>query len=121
MKTGVAGGCMAAVPTASKNAYMEFVRKADKVFREHGALAPAECWGADVPDGELTSFPMAVKCRPDETVVFSWVVWPSREVRDAAMETIWKDERWAEMGDMPFDGKRMIWGGFEVIHDSSDC
>ncbi len=77
-----------------------------------------ECWGDDVPDGEITSFPMAVKCRPDETVIFSWLVWPSREVRDQAMPRLMEDPRLKpDVNPMPFDGKRLIYGGFEVVVD----
>jgi uncharacterized protein YbaA (DUF1428 family) len=75
-----------------------------------------ECWGDDVPDGKVTSFPMAVKCEPGETVVFSWIVWPSREVRDAGMAKVLADPRvQPEVNPMPFDGKRVIYGGFEVV------
>ncbi len=75
-----------------------------------------ECWGDDVPDGQVTSFPMAVKRKDDETVVFSWIIWPSREVRKAGWEKVMADPRMsADTNPMPFDGKRMIFGGFETI------
>jgi uncharacterized protein YbaA (DUF1428 family) len=75
-----------------------------------------ECWGDDVPEGEVTSFPMAVKRTADETVIFSWILWPSKEVRDAAMKKVMEDPRLQpDTNPMPFDGKRMIYGGFEVI------
>ena len=111
-------GLVAAVPTESKAAYIEHARRAGEVFRSHGALRLVECWGDDVPPGEVTSFPRAVQCRDDETVVFSWIVWPSREARNAGMAAIMGDaEMSALMEAMPFDGGRLIYGGFEVILD----
>lgn len=109
-------GFVAAVPTANRDKYIQHARDAAVVFKEHGALKVVECWGDDVPEGEVTSFPMAVKCRPDETVVFSWLIWPSREVRDRAMAKVMEDPRLQpDVNPMPFDGKRLIYGGFEVI------
>ncbi|WP_046079594.1 DUF1428 domain-containing protein [Halomonas sp. HG01] len=109
-------GIVAAVPTANRQAFIEHARKAAAVFKEHGALKVVECWGDDVPEGEVTSFPMAVKCQPDESVVFSWLVWPSREVRDQAMARIMEDPRLSpEVNPMPFDGKRLIHGGFAMV------
>ena len=109
-------GFVAAVPTANRQAYIDHAAKAAEVFKENGALSVAECWGADVPDGETTSFPMAVKCGPDETVVFSWIVWPSKEVSDRAMEAIASDPRMSEEANpMPFDAGRLIYGGFETV------
>lgn len=108
-------GFVAAVPTANKEAYRAFVTKASVVFKAHGVLKIMECWGDDVPDGKLTSFPMAVKCQADETVVFSWLLWPSRQARDEGMQKALSDPRMPGMGDMPFDAKRIIFGGFEVL------
>ena len=109
-------GFVAAVPTANKDRFIEHARKAAEVFKEHGALQVMECWGEDVPDGETTSFPMAVKRTDDETVVFSWIVWPSKAAADAAMEAMMDDPRMSEeTNPMPFDGKRMIYGGFEPV------
>lgn len=109
-------GFVAAVPTANREAYRRHAEAAAVVFKENGALKLVECWGDDVPQGTLTSFPMAVRCKEDETVVFSWIVWPSREVRDQAMEKVMADPRLArDVNPMPFDGKRMIYGGFQVI------
>ncbi len=111
-------GLVAAVPTANKQQYLEHARAAAAVFREHGAIRVVDCWGDDVPDGEVTSLPMAVKCQPDETVVFSWILWPSREARNAAMEAVMRDPRMTdEANPMPFDGSRLIYGGFHVIMD----
>ena len=112
-------GFVAAVPTANRDAYRRHAEAAAVVFKEHGAERLVECWGDDVPDGKLTSFPMAVKKQPDETVVFSWIVWPSRQVRDAAMPKVMADPRLKpETNPMPFDGKRLIYGGFSVIVDT---
>ena len=81
-------GFVAAVPTANREAYKRHVEQAADVFRKHGALKVVECWGDDVPDGKLTSFPMAVKKQDDETVVFSWILWPSRQARDEGMRKV---------------------------------
>ncbi len=81
-------GFVAAVPTTNREAYKKHAEAAAVVFKEHGALRVVECWGDDVPDGKITSFPMAVKREDDETVVFSWIVWPSREVRDQVMQKV---------------------------------
>ncbi|WP_041522219.1 DUF1428 domain-containing protein [Gilvimarinus agarilyticus] len=109
-------GFVAAVPTVNKDLYLEHVKTAAKCFKEHGALKLTECWGDDVPSGETTSFPMAVKCQPDETVVFGLVEWPSKAVRDSGMQKVMEDERMsAENNPMPLDGKRLIYGGFQVI------
>lgn len=111
-------GFVAAVPTAKKADYLRHAKDAVAVFKDHGATRVVECWGEDVPDGEITSFPMAVQCKDDETVVFSWIVWPSREARNAGMEKAMADERLQpENNPMPFDGMRMIFGGFETILD----
>lgn len=109
-------GFIAAVPTANREAFIKHANDAALVFKEHGALKVVECWGDDVPDGEVTSFPMAVKKKEDETVVFSWVLWPSREVRDEGMQQLMADPRMQpDVNPMPFDGKRLIFGGFEMI------
>lgn len=109
-------GFVAAVPTANKEKYRQHAAEAASVFKECGALSLVEGWGDDVPEGELTSFPRAVNRREDETVIFSWVIWPSKEARDAGMKKAMADERLQpENNPMPFDGKRMIFGGFEVL------
>lgn len=111
-------GFVAAVPTANKEKYIKHARDAALVFKDHGALKLVECWGDDVPDGEVTSFPMAVKCKPDETVVFSWILWPSREARNRGMAKVMEDPRiQPDVNPMPFDGKRLIYGGFETVVD----
>ena len=109
-------GFVAAVPLAKKEAYLKHASDAAVVFKEFGALSVVESWGDDVPDGKLTSFPMAVKREAGETVVFSWIQWPSKAVRDSAWEKVMADPRMnAENNVMPFDGKRMIYGGFQII------
>ena len=86
------------------------------LFKEYGAIRVVECWGDDVPEGERTSFLKAVECGQDESVVFSWVVWPSREARDLGMQKLEADPRMQEE-EMPFDGSRLIYGGFQVVLD----
>ena len=109
-------GFVAAVPTVNKEKYIEHAKLSAVVFKEHGALKITESWGDNIPDGDITSFPMAVKCGKDEAVVFSSVVWPTKEVRDAGWEAIMDDPRMhPDQNPMPFDGKRLIYGGFEVI------
>ena len=111
-------GFSLAVPTARREEFRQHAVAAAEVIKEHGALRVVECWGDDVPDGEVTSFPMAVKQQADETVVFSWIVWPSREVRDAGMLRVMEDPRLQPgTNPMPFDGKRLIYGGFRMIVD----
>jgi uncharacterized protein YbaA (DUF1428 family) len=109
-------GFVAAVPTANRAAYRQHAEAAARVFKEHGAFKVVECWGDDVPEGKVTSFPLAVQRKPDETVVFSWIVWPSKAVRDAGMAKVMADARMKpDVNPMPFDGKRLIYGGFEVL------
>ena len=113
-------GFLLAVPKARLDEYKELARKASKVWMEHGALSYVEATGDDVPYGELTSFPRAVKMEENETVLFSWIVYPSRAARDEINDKVMKDPRMAEMmkeSSMPFDGKRMIYGGFEMLVD----
>jgi uncharacterized protein YbaA (DUF1428 family) len=112
-------GFVAAVPTRNRDAYRKHAEMAAPVFREHGALKLVECWGDDVPEGKLTSFPMAVQKKDDETVVFSWIVWPSRQSRDEGMKKVMADPRiQPDVNPMPFDAKRLIFGGFEVLVDA---
>lgn len=109
-------GFIAAVPSANKERYLKHASDAVIVFKEYGALRVVECWGDDVPEGKLTSFPMAVKCEPEETVVFSWIEWPSKKIRDEGMGKVMLDPRLqADVNPMPFDGKRLIYGGFQMI------
>jgi uncharacterized protein YbaA (DUF1428 family) len=111
-------GYVLAVPTANKDAYTKLALTVSALFKENGAIKVVECWGDDLPEGKLTSFPMAVKCEANETVVFSWVMWPTREIRDQGMKKAMDDPRMQPGTEpMPFDGKRMIFGGFEMIVD----
>jgi uncharacterized protein YbaA (DUF1428 family) len=107
-------GFVLAVPRNKLGAYKELAQVAGKVWKEHGALSYVECIGDDVPYGELTSFPRAVQAKDDEIVVFSWVTYPSRQVRDTTLAKVMADPRMKhDPTSMPFDGKRMIFGGFE--------
>ncbi|HZH07657.1 MAG TPA: DUF1428 domain-containing protein [Lautropia sp.] len=111
-------GFVAAVPTANRDKFLRHAQEAAVLFKEHGALQVVECWGNDVPEGKVTSFTMAVQRKDDETVVFSWITWPSKAARDAAMAKVMADPRMQpDRNPMPFDGKRVIFGGFEVIVD----
>jgi uncharacterized protein YbaA (DUF1428 family) len=107
----------AAVPTVNKAAYEAHSRTAAAVFKDHGAMRVVECWGDMLPPGELTSFPLAVKAGADETVVIGWQEWPDKATHDANIENAMSDPRLRDMGDMPFDGKRLIFGGFETVLD----
>jgi len=109
-------GFVAAVPTANREKFKTHADEAAAIFKEYGALSVVEGWGDDVPEGKITSFPMAVQLKDDETGVFSWIVRPSKEVRKAAWDKVMADPRMKPQGNpMPFDGKRMIFGGFEPI------
>ena len=111
-------GFVIPVPTAKKDAYREMARKAAPIFQEYGALQVVETWSDDVKRGKVTDFQGAVQAKDDESIVFSWIVWPSKEVRDAGNKKMMDDPRMKMTPDMPFDGKRMIMGGFEVILDT---
>ncbi len=108
-------GFVAAVPQANRETYAAFARKAALVFRKCGALSVVECWGDDVPEGKLTSFSLAVQRKDDEAVIFSWVTWPSKQVRDDGWKAVMADPSMQPGSDMPFDGKRLIYGGFQMI------
>lgn len=109
-------GFIVAVPKAKLDAYRKLARTAAKVWKEHGALDYVEAVADDVPYGKRTSFPRAVKMKPTETVIFSWIVYKSRKQRDAVMKKVMTDPRMdMDMKTMPFDGKRMIWGGFKIF------
>jgi uncharacterized protein YbaA (DUF1428 family) len=110
-------GFVIPVPADKKEAYREMAAKVAPLFKRHGAVRVVECWGNDLPDGKVTDFKGAVKAEPGENVVFSWVVWPSKEVRDAATKEIMEDPAMRPSPDMPFDGKRLIHGGFELLLD----
>ena len=108
-------GFVVAVPKQNIEAYKAMARTVGEVWKEHGALAFVECIGDDVPYGELTSFPRAVQAKDDEIVVFSWIVYETRAQRDAVNAKVMADPRLQhDMSNVPFDGKRMIYGGFET-------
>jgi len=107
-------GFIAAVPNDNREKYIQHAKDATHVFKEYGATRIVECWGDDVPEGNKTSLPMAVQCKETETVVFSWIEWPSKEVRDDAWAKLMKDDR-MQSSTMPFDGSRLIYGGFQAV------
>mgnify|MGYP001942031102 CR=1 FL=1 len=109
-------GFVLAVPQNNREAYRALAAKAAPLFKEFGATRIVECWADDVPDGKVTDFRMAVKAEEGEEVVFSWIEYPSREVRDEANKKMMADPRMKEF-EMPFDGKRMIFGGFVPLLD----
>ncbi|MBN9561020.1 MAG: DUF1428 domain-containing protein [Alphaproteobacteria bacterium] len=112
-------GFIIPVPADKKAAYREMAAKAAPIFKEHGATRMVECWGNDIPDGKLTDFKRAVQAEAGENVVFAWIVWPSKAARDAGNKKVMEDPRMKDIGsDMPFDGKRMIFGGFDLLLDS---
>ncbi len=117
---GYIDGFVIAVPTANKQKFIDHAEKADSVFIECGASRVLECWGDDIPDGKLTDFRKAVQAADDETVVFSWIEWPDKATRDGAMdkmkELMSSDDRFnPDNNPMPFDGRRLIYGGFAPI------
>jgi uncharacterized protein YbaA (DUF1428 family) len=111
-------GFVAAVPTANREKYERHARAMAAVFKEYGALTVVDCWGDDVPEGKLTSFTMAVQRKDDEAVVFSWITWPSKAVRDESWAKVMADPRLKTQSDPPFDGKRLIYGGFQMINSA---
>ncbi len=115
---GYTDGFVLPVPAGNKEAYRAMAAKAAAVFEEYGATRVVEAWGDDIPDGKVTDFRRAVKAEEGENVVFSWIEWPSKEARDAAWPKLMEDERMKpDFANMPFDGKRMFWGGFAPILD----
>ena len=112
-------GFVAAVPTANKQKFIDHARLGDPVFIEQGATRVVECWEDDVPDGKVTDFRRTVQAKPDESVVFSWIEWPDKPTRDAGMKKMMEDPRMQpshpDHPPMPFDGKRMIFGGFTPV------
>jgi uncharacterized protein YbaA (DUF1428 family) len=117
-------GFILPIPKKNLQAYRRIAQKAGKIWKEHGALGYMECVGDDVKPGKLTSFPQSVKLKPNETVVFSWIVFKSRAHRDRVNKKVMEDPRLTSMmdpKDMPFDSKRMVYGGFKPLVDLSDA
>jgi len=113
-------GFVAAVPTANKQKFIDHAQKGDSVFVEAGAIRVLECWGDDVPAGSVTDFRRAVKAEDDETVVFSWIEWPDKATRDEGMQKVMDDPRMQpDENPMPFDGKRLVYGGFSPVVELS--
>ena len=113
-------GFVAPVPDGNREAYLAMARKAATKFEEHGATRVVEAWGNDIPDGKVTDFRRAVQAADGENVVFSWIEWPSKAVRDEAWPKIMADpDMQPDHANMPFDPKRMFWGGFDVLLDSA--
>ncbi|HEY0332945.1 MAG TPA: DUF1428 domain-containing protein [Stenotrophomonas sp.] len=109
-------GFVLAVPTANREKFLKHATEGDSVFIDCGALRVLECWGDDLPHGQQTDFYRAVQATADETVVFSWIEWPDKATRDAGMKKMMEDPRMDPANNpMPFDGKRLIYGGFTPI------
>ena len=116
---GYIDGWVVPVPAGKRDAFHEFEARNAKFFREYGAVRFVEAFGDDVPHGDVTDFYRAVKAEDGENVVFAFIEWPDKATRDAAWPKIMQDERMQPSGDVPFDGKRMFWGGFEPILDTA--
>ena len=110
-------GFVVSVEAGKKDEYRASASAASAIFKDYGATRVVDCWGDDVPDGKVTDFKRAVQAGAGEVVVFSWIEWPSKSIRDAGNEKAMKDPRMA-IQNMPFDGKRMIYGGFEVLSET---
>ena len=117
--TGYTDGYILPVPNDKKDAYRDMAEKAAAKFQEFGALRVVEAWGDDVPDGKVTDYKRAVKAEEGENVVYSYVEWPDKETRDQAWAKMMNDPEMQPQGEMPFDGKRMFWGGFRPILDTA--
>ena len=111
-------GFVVPVPADKKDAYRAMAAKGAELFREFGATRIVECWGDDLPDGKVTGFKLAVQASGDENVVFSWIECPLKAVRDEGNAKVMKDPRMQQFKDMPFDGKRMFFGGFQPLLDT---
>lgn len=111
-------GFLVPVPKDNRDAYIELAHKVGGWIKEHGASRIVECWGDEIKHGNQTDFYKAVAAQDGETVVFSWMEFPDKATRDAAYEKMEADPRFAEMGEMPFDGKRMMFSGFVPVFDS---
>ena len=109
-------GFLTPVKTEDRARYIASAEVSAPLFKEYGCLEHVETWGVDIPAGKVTGFDLAVKLEPGEAVVFSWLKWPDKATADAAWQKMMEDPRMQDM-DMPFDGKRMMWGGFEAVFE----
>jgi uncharacterized protein YbaA (DUF1428 family) len=116
-QTGYVDGFVVPVTPANKAAYLDMAQKSAAAFLKHGALRSSENWGEDVPDGKVTDFKRSVLAEGDENVVFSWLEWPDKTTRDAGWAKVMSDPDMQPPAEMPFDGKRMFWGGFKPVVD----
>lgn len=114
-------GFVAAVPADRREDYLAMAHEGWQMFQRLGAIGSAECWGQDVPHGKRTDFYRATHAKEGEVIVFSWVQWPDRATCDAAFQTMHEEAQGKPMPEMPFDGMRMFWGGFQTIFDSAAC
>ncbi|MAQ71888.1 MAG: RNA signal recognition particle [Alphaproteobacteria bacterium] len=108
-------GYLLAVPTKNKETYAKMAKEASDMFKNYGATEMVEAWEVDVKDGKHTDFRMATKAEKDESIVFSWIIWPDKETCDAAEKKMEEEYDPEKFGEMPFDGKRMMWGGFSPV------
>ena len=117
--TGYTDGYVLPVPNDKKDAYREMAKKAAAKFKDYGALRVVEAWGDDVPEGKVTDYKRAVKAEENENIVYSYVEWPDKATRDAGWAKMMDDPDMQPSGDMPFDGKRMFYGGFQPLVDTA--
>lgn len=108
-------GFVTPVPADKQESYRKHAEAAAVILREYGVIEIAECWEVDVPDGKTTDFRRAVQIEDGEKVVFSWMVWPDKATADASFAKMMEDDRFEALGEMPFDGRRMVFGGFDPI------
>ncbi len=107
-----------AVPTANKAAYLEMTKKMAAIFKANGALSVVDVWSDTAPEGEVTSFRKAVQAKPDESIVVSWIIWPDKATAEAGMGAAMQDTSAMPESGPPFDGSRMIFAGFEMLHQA---
>lgn len=113
-------GFLIPVPKEKKEQYRDLAAKSAPIFQDYGALRVVETWGDNIPDGKVTDFKKAVNAQEGETVAFSWIEWPDKATYEAAAKKMETDPRWSEMPEMPFDGQRMMWAGFEPIFETEN-